>query len=701
MAARHKQARAPRAHWLFLALTLPVLFGALLFQGWTENEVDGSKTKRSCDQPVPRAAADAGPVLSVDGDRVRSAAMPAGTVALTYDGGPDPYWTPRLLTLLKKHHAHATFFLSGADAAQYPDLVRQIRDEGHEIGSHSYTGADLGNASGVRRALELRLTQGAFAGADGFRTKLLRMPMTTTVATLCGAEWPAVQRASAHGYLVVAADRSGRDPSDGLVRQFSQTSLAYRETAGLLADRGARRFTTISEGIGADASAMTDVAAPDRWAGTALIWFQWLGRGFVSALTWVLTLAAALGLIRLLVLVLFARAHVRRLERQRPGAPWLREIRDPVTVLVPAYNEEAGIGTTLRSLLASTHERLQIIVIDDGSSDRTVEIANGYAEQDPRVQVVCQPNAGKAAALNHGLAYARCPYVVMVDADTVFEPDAIARLIQPLAHPAVGAVSGNTKVGNRTRLLGRWQHLEYVFGFNLDRRMFEVLECMPTVPGAIGAFRLDALMGVGGLSEDTLAEDTDLTMALWRAGWRVVYEENAIAWTEVPTSLRQLWRQRYRWCYGTLQAMWKHRAAVREVGHAGRFGRRGLTYLLLFQVLLPLLAPIIDVFMLYSALFTDNPVKSVATWLGFLTVQLVVAAYALRLDGERRRPLWSLPFQLLVYRQLMYLVVLQSVVAFVTGSRLKWQRMHRSGTAAAAAQHIGGPHDRRSLTVTR
>ncbi|GAA3187861.1 MULTISPECIES: glycosyltransferase [Streptomyces] len=700
-AARHKQARDPRAHWLFLALTLPVLFGALLFQGWTENEVDGSKIKQDCTRPVPAAAADAGPVLTVNGDGARSTSMPAGTVALTYDGGPDPYWTPRLLALLKKHRAHATFFLEGADAAQYPDLVRQIRAEGHEIGSHSYTGADLGNASGVRRALELRLTQGAFAGADGFRTKLLRMPMTTTVATLCGAEWPAAQRASEHGYTLVAADRSHRKPAHGLVRQFSLTSLAYRETQQLLADPGARRFTTISAGTGATEPAMTEVGAPQRWLGTALIWFQQLGRSSVSALTWVLTIAAALGLIRLFTLVLFARAHVRRLERERPGAPRLRQITDPVTVLVPAYNEEAGIGGTLRSLLASTHQRLQILVIDDGSTDRTVEIAEGYAERDPRVQVLCQPNAGKAAALNHGLAYTRSPYVVMVDADTVFEADAIERLIQPLAHPAVGAVSGNTKVGNRTRLLGRWQHLEYVFGFNLDRRMFEVLECMPTVPGAIGAFRLDSLMGVGGLSEDTLAEDTDLTMALWRAGWRVVYEENAIAWTEVPTTLRQLWRQRYRWCYGTLQAMWKHRRAVREVGHAGRFGRRGLSYLLLFQVLLPLLAPVIDVFMLYSVLFTDSPVKSVVTWVGFLAVQIAVAAYALRLDGESRRPLWALPFQLLVYRQLMYLVVLQSVVAFVTGSRLKWQRMHRSGTAAAAAQHIGGPHDRRSLTVTR
>jgi cellulose synthase/poly-beta-1,6-N-acetylglucosamine synthase-like glycosyltransferase len=335
---------------------------------------------------------------------------------------------------------------------------------------------------------------------------------------------------------------------------------------------------------------------------------------------------------------------------------------------------------------------LQIIVIDDGSTDRTADIAEGIG--DPRVQVIRKVNEGKAAALNTGLAHTRHDIVVMVDADTVFEPDAIGRLIQSLAHPAVGAVSGNAKVGNRRRLLAKWQHLEYCFGFNLDRRMFEVLECMPTVPGAIGAFRRDALMGVGGVSEDTLAEDTDLTMALWRAGWRVVYQESAVAWTEVPTSLRQLWRQRYRWCFGTLQAMWKHRRAAVELGSAGRFGRRGLSYLLLFQVTLPLIAPIVDLFALYGVLFL-SPVQSVGVWLSFLGVQLICAGYALRLDGERVRALWSMPFQLFVYRQLMYLVVIQSVFAALIGTRLKWHRMQRSGTAA---QELGQQVEHQSLT---
>nr|WP_307531037.1 glycosyltransferase [Streptomyces umbrinus] len=665
------------------------MFAALLFEGWTNHEVDAATTRSACTSPAPDAVAGGGPVVGINGNGIQTASMPARTVALTFDGGPDPVWTPRLLDLLRQHRARATFFLFGSQAARHPDLVRRIRAEGHEIGSNTYTGGALGEASSVRFSAELDLTQAALAGITGIRTNLLRMPRTTSPDTLCGREWTAARRAAAQGYVLVAADKGSRKPAQGLVRQLSQTATAYRETEKLLKNPGVDRFTTVSAGL--RLTPYEPVSAVERWRGTALVWATTLGRAFSNAMTWTLGIAGALGVLRLVLLVFFARAHVRRLERSRPGAPWLQEVAEPVTVLVPAYNEEAGIESTVRSLLASDYPELQIVVIDDGSTDRTAEIAEDIG--DPRVLVVRKPNGGKAAALNTGLGHASHDILIMVDADTVFEPDAIHHLVQPLAHPAVGAVSGNTKVGNRRGLLAKWQHLEYCFGFNLDRRMFEVLECMTTVPGAIGAFRRDALIGVGGVSDDTLAEDTDLTMALWRAGWRVLYEESAVAWTEVPTSLRQLWRQRYRWCFGTIQSMWKHRGAVLEMGVAGRFGRRGLTYLALFQVALPLLAPVIDVFALYGVLFLD-PLTSAGVWFGFMAVQLVCAGYALKLDGERVRTLWWMPFQLVVYRQLMYLVVIQSVVAVLLGSRLKWQRMKRSGTAA---EQIEGPTPYKSV----
>ncbi|ATL31464.1 bifunctional polysaccharide deacetylase/glycosyltransferase family 2 protein [Streptomyces formicae] len=689
--------RPPRGHWIVLLLVLLVVAVALLFEGWTTHQIDAARTKPPCTRPIPREADDGKPLLRFGPKGVSTAAMPRRTVALTFDGGFDPVWTPRLLDLLRAHHAQATFFVYGKDAAEHPKLMRRILYEGHEIGSYTYSGGDFGVASPMRAHLELSLTQSAFAGAAGINTRLLRLPHTTAADTLCGPQWPAARRAAEQGYLVVASDRKDRKPWRGLVSQHSQTDLGFHEARDLLEDRSVRRFTTISGGLGTP-SFVDKVPVAQEIKGQGLIWSQRLGRAFLTVMVWTLTLAGVLGVVRMLLFALFARLHVRRLRRFRPGAPRLREVRDPVTVLVPAYNEEAGIAATVYSLLASTYPHFQIIVIDDGSTDATADIAEQI--DDPRVTVIRQPNGGKPSALNTGLAHARHDIVVMVDADTIFEPEALARLVQPLAHPAVGAVSGNTKVGNRQSLLGKWQHLEYVLGFNLDRRMFEVLECMPTVPGAIGAFRRDALMGVGGVSDETLAEDTDLTMSLWRAGWRVVYEESAVAWTEVPVSVRQLWRQRYRWCYGTLQAMWKHRHAAVEVGPAGRFGRRVMLYVTLFQIVLPLCAPVVDMFALFGAVFRD-PVEAALVWFGFLSVQLVTAAYALRLDRERLRVLWVLPLQQFVYRQLMYLVVIHSVATALLGTRLKWHSMKRTGTADPYLLETPPDEARRSLQGSR
>jgi cellulose synthase/poly-beta-1,6-N-acetylglucosamine synthase-like glycosyltransferase len=294
------------------------------------------------------------------------------------------------------------------------------------------------------------------------------------------------------------------------------------------------------------------------------------------------------------------------------------------------------------------------------------------------------PKGGKAAALNTGIALSKHPIIVMLDADTVVEPEAIHRLVQPFADPTVGAVAGNVKVGNRGSVLARWQHIEYVIGFNLDRRLYERFDCIPTVPGALGAFRRLAVNAAGGITDDTLAEDTDLTIAVHRAGWRVVYIDDARSWTEVPATIGQLWRQRYRWSYGTMQALWKHRAGLLDPGRPGRFGRRGLPLLALFTVILPLLAPLIDIFAVYGLVFLGRT-ETLIAWTAVMVVQFLTAVLAFRLDRERLRPLWALPLQQVVYRQLTYLVLVHSMVTAASGGRLHWQKLNRTGEAAQSA----------------
>jgi cellulose synthase/poly-beta-1,6-N-acetylglucosamine synthase-like glycosyltransferase/peptidoglycan/xylan/chitin deacetylase (PgdA/CDA1 family) len=685
-----------RTHWLLLGTLAVTLTLVLLIEGYTQHMFgfadDGAALSQGPSNQVPASVAQGGPVIEAGTAQPRTARPDAHTIALTFDDGPDPTWTPKILAVLRAYHVHATFFVVGTQVSAHPDLVRQIVADGNEIGVHTFTHPNLGTIPAWQRTLQLREDQLAIAGATGQTTTLLRPPYSSVNDALDNDDWSAVRQAGSEGYLTVLTTQDSEDwTRPGVARIVADATP--RGSAGqvvLMHDAGGDRsqsvaalaqliprleargfhFATVSQAVHI-ASPMTAAGARDHWTGLALIGALQASHGLLALLGWLLYAAGALSVLRALVTLVAARRH-----KKWSQYPWGDPVTEPVTVVVPAYNESVGIEAAVRSLVASDHP-VEIIVVDDGSTDGTADLVESLNLTG--VRVIRQQNAGKPVALNTGIAAASCDLVVMVDGDTVFEPDAVRRLIQPFADPGVGAVSGNAKVVNRGGLLGRWQHIEYVVGFNLDRRLFDLAQCMPTVPGAVGGFRRRALEQVGGVSDATLAEDTDLTMALSRAGWRVVYEERAVAWTEAPASLGALWRQRYRWCYGTLQAMWKHRGALLQRGPAGRLGRRGLGYLLLFQVLLPLLAPVVDIFALYGLVFL-NPLHIVGLWLGFLLLQLLMGLYAFRLDGESPGPLWSLPLQQFVYRQLMYLVVVQSVVTALAGSRLRWQRMERYGS---------------------
>nr|WP_133829493.1 bifunctional polysaccharide deacetylase/glycosyltransferase family 2 protein [Actinomycetospora succinea] len=643
---------------------------------------------------VPPAITDGGPVIDARGAAPASARMPAKTIALTFDDGPDPTWTPQVLEVLRRHQVPATFFVVGSNAARNPELLREIRAAGSEVGLHTFTHPDLSQASDYRIDRELTETQLVIEGALGESSYLLRPPYSSTADAVTGDALRSFTTAGRDGYVTVLSDTDSRDwerPGvDAIVRNAqpangsggvvllhdaggdrSQTVAALDRLIPELQAQG-YRFTTPEVAVGLPAD-NRPVAAADHLAGSVAIGLVAVAGVVVDVLTWLLLVVGVLVVLRLVLMLVVAVRHHR--QRHRPGFSWGPPVTEPVSVIVPAYNEKENISATVRSLVASEHP-VEVIVVDDGSTDGTADIVE--ALRLPRVRVVRQVNGGKPAALNTGIAHARHELIVMIDGDTVFEPSTVGRLVQPFADPSVGAVAGNAKVASRRGLIARWQHIEYVMGFNVDRRVYDVLRCMPTVPGAIGAFRRRVLLAVGGVSDDTLAEDTDLTMAICRSGWRVVYEESARAWTEAPATLPQLWRQRYRWSYGTMQSMWKHRRAVLESGASGRFGRLGLAHLAVFQVLLPLLAPLVDIFLVYGLLFLD-PVTTLVAWSTVQAVQLVAAVIAFRLEREPIGVLWLLPLQQIVYRQLMYAVLIRSMVTAVGGIRLGWQKLRRVG----------------------
>ncbi|MFD7993961.1 bifunctional polysaccharide deacetylase/glycosyltransferase family 2 protein [Streptomyces mexicanus] len=748
-AAALQRPRVILALLLLLALTC-----ALLLDGYLRAEVGGDervRTGASADK-VPDKVLNGGPILTFQGGRATTVSAPAKTIALTFDDGPDPTWTPQVLKVLKENDVPGTFFLVGSMVSRYPGIVRTMVEQGNEVGVHTFTHVDLSYQSAGRIKREMEQTQLALAGAAGITTTLFRAPYSSETDAIDDYSWPVYRKLGEDGYTSVFVDTDSDDwkrpgvskivqwatpkSTDGAVVLFhdaggdrAQTIKALPQYIKKMKAKG-YTFTTISGVMekqraasrpnGASATApstaapsatSSSAAAPagvaprgrgtpagpaaaagsgpqaahhkatgtTLYEGKALIWAVAVAEWTVPALSAGLVVVGVAVMGRFAMMLVLARRH----HRQRNGRrfSWGPPVTRPVSVIVPAYNEKECIAGTLTSLARSTHP-IEIVVVDDGSTDGTADIAESLGL--PNVRVIRQENAGKPAALNNGVRHARHDIVVMMDGDTVFEPDTVRHLVQPFADPAVGAVAGNAKVGNRTTLIGAWQHIEYVMGFNLDRRMYDLLRCMPTIPGAIGAFRREAVLQVGGMSEDTLAEDTDITIALHRAGWRVVYQEHARAWTEAPGSVKQLWSQRYRWSYGTMQALWKHRGALTDRGPSGRFGRVGLPLVVLFQVVTPVFAPLIDVFTIYSMIFIDFRAALLA-WLAVLGVQLLCAAYAFRLDREKYRYLLMMPLQQLAYRQMMYLVLIHSCITALTGGRLRWQKLKRTGEVGASA----------------
>ncbi|WP_225825908.1 bifunctional polysaccharide deacetylase/glycosyltransferase family 2 protein [Streptomyces naphthomycinicus] len=742
-AAALQRPRVVLAFLLLLALTC-----VMLLDGYLRAEVGGDQRVRTGagSGEVPAAVLDGGPVLTFRGGRATTVSVPARTIALTFDDGPDPTWTPKVLRILRKYDVPGTFFLVGSMVSRYPDIVRTMVRQGNEVGIHTFTHVDLSYQSASRVDREMRQTQLALAGAAGITTTLFRAPYSSETDAIDNYSWPVYKRLGQDGYTSVFVDTDSDDwKRPGVSKIVKWATPKGTEGASVLFhDAGGERaqtiaalpeyiakmkakgytFTTISgvvekqrpgtgggqpasgaaeagtagagaaeaapAGAGAGAAGVSRLQAAHHQA-TGMTLYE--GKALVAAVAvaeWTLpVLSAGLMVVGVAVLgrfgmmVVLARRHHRRRNRRRFG--WGPPVTEPVSVIVPAYNEKECIANTLESLARSTHP-IEIIVVDDGSTDGTSEIARTAAVSlgMTNVRVIRQDNAGKPAALNNGVRSASYGIVVMMDGDTVFEPDTVRQLVQPFADPSVGAVAGNAKVGNRDTVIGAWQHIEYVMGFNLDRRMYDLLRCMPTIPGAIGAFRRDAVLQAGGMSEDTLAEDTDITIAMHRAGWRVVYQEHARAWTEAPGSLKQLWSQRYRWSYGTMQALWKHRKSLTDKGPSGRFGRVGMPLVVIFQIVTPVLAPLIDVFTVYSMVFVGFR-AALPAWLAVLGVQLACAAYAFRLDREKYRYLLMMPLQQLAYRQMMYLVLIHSCVTALTGGRLRWQKLKRTGEVGTPA----------------
>jgi cellulose synthase/poly-beta-1,6-N-acetylglucosamine synthase-like glycosyltransferase/peptidoglycan/xylan/chitin deacetylase (PgdA/CDA1 family)/spore germination protein YaaH len=646
------------------------------------------------------------------------------TVALTFDDGPDERWTPKILDILKAKGVPATFFIIGENALTERGLLNRMIAEGHEIGNHTYTHPNLATTGRTQTLFELNATQRLFQAFTGRTLKFFRAPFFGDAEPSTADEiFPALE-AQQRGYISVGLHVDSEDwqrpGAQAIVNNVLSGVLAKRGNVVLLHDSGGIRTETIAAlpaiidrlraagyrfvPVSALAGLSRDQAMPllspgDRTAARVdLALFESLGLG-VQAMGLLFGLAITLGILRALTLSGLALVGARR--ESRTVFPPIDPKRF-VSVLIPAYNEERVIERSVRQVLASERVELEVIVIDDGSSDRTSEVVNEHFAGDPRVRLLTIANGGKANALNLGLGLANGEIVIALDADTQFEPTTIARLSRWFVDERIGAVAGNAKVGNRINLVTKWQALEYITAQNLERRALAQLGAMTVVPGAVGAWRKAAILGVGGYPPDTLAEDQDLTIAVQRAGWGVTYDQHAIAWTEAPQTLRQLAKQRFRWAFGTIQCLWKHKR-IMLTGRPRGLAIVGLPQVMLFQLIFAMISPIIDLALIVNIIATltsihehglsavkGDPARMGMFWLLFAAIDLVAGliAFVLEKSENKRLLVWLVPMRF-VYRQTMYYVVIKAIVQALRGPRVGWSSIARSGKVQLGTHRAG------------
>ncbi|QHS50807.1 glycosyltransferase [Edaphobacter sp. 12200R-103] len=661
-------------------------------------------------------------------------------VAISFDDGPDSEWTPKILDILKQYNVKAVFLLIGEEAEKNVGIMQRIYREGHEIGNHTFTHPDISDISKGQVDLELNLTERLFGSKLGVQPLYFRPPYSIDQEPDTNDQAAPVDRIQNLGYVILGNKidtndwdehprKTPQEITDSVFAQMAdmRTQPWRRGSIILMHDGGGDRSATVaalpmlittlrqrgyqivpvSELIGKTrAEVMPPLTPHQRWQARAdSITFFLIGffNNFVVAVFFVGDILMS-G--RLIIIGIFAVIDRLR-TRKNFAAP---DYAPRVAVLIPAYNEEKVIARTIRSVLMSNYKNLRIIVIDDGSTDDTLEVVRKTYPADlasGRLTLLTKPNGGKAEALNFALNQTEEEIYVGIDADGVIAHDAISRLVCHFANPKIGAVAGNAKVGNRVNLWTRWQALEYITSQNFERRALDLFDVVMVVPGAIGAWRTAAVRDGGGYHPDTVAEDADLTMNILEQGYSVIYEDQALAFTEAPVDMNGLMRQRFRWSFGILQAVFKHLGAVTRHRAMGLFA---LPNIIIFQILLPLVSPLIDLMFVAGTIqyFVDKHFhpdtasaasfhKLLLFFAAFLIIDFITSALAFALERKHpasRGDAWLLVhiwIQRFTYRQVFSIVLFKTVKRAIDGKPFSWDKLERTAKMSkqteALAEH--------------
>lgn len=625
-------------------------------------------------------------------------AIPAKNLILTFDDGPDPKWTPAILKVLKRFQVPAVFFVTGEQAQKNPAILQAIAKEGHLIGNHTYLHSNILNVSDLRLKLELNETQRVIESNFGKQTILFRPPYDISYKPDSSEELKNIMKINELGYAIVSAGIDSNDWQEPGVEEIMESVISGADTTEnhiiLMHDSGGDRlqtvaalerfipilqdrgftFVSLDQGSGIS-SKILNPSLNAREATFARInkSIYGLRRWALIVIYWLFYFTTIVAVIR----ILFLGALVLRSASRKHHKINHDKIPKFVSVLISAYNEEQTIGKTLITLEKSDWKNFEVLVIDDGSTDRTAEVVKKLQKKDHRIRLISKPNGGKSSALNLGFKEARADIVVTIDADTILLPQTLTELVKPFADHRISAVCGNVEVGNVKNVLTGFQSLEYITSQNFDRRAFDEINGIGVVPGATGAWRKDKILSIGGYLEDTLTEDADLTLRLLAHGEKIVYAPKAISRTEAPETISGLIKQRFRWSFGTFQCLYKNR----RLFFKGVLGWVSLPNILFFQIIFPVLAPIGDL-MLVVSILAGNWHAILLGYLFFTFVEASSSLLAFVLEKRNKKLMWLILIQRFFYRQFMYVIAYRSLLAVLKGRRHGWNKLERTGNVS-------------------
>ena len=614
-------------------------------------------------------------------------------IALTFDDGPDPKYTPELLNLLSKNHVPASFFLIGENLVKQPELAQREVQEGHVVGNHTLNHIDFNYVGDWRSMQEINQTQRIIRAVTGHNPGFFRPPYVGNDDQSLRDGIKSIVHAQYMGYIVTSYDFDSNDWQFPEGFKPIQPQLDGSSLVILLHDAGGDRSRTLTyvQKLISHAKAQgysfvnlqqlypqspslfpkDQPTIADRASYTAfkmvLVWPHSIIMDlFMFTVGWlILTIVVNLGL---------AMAYTRRSRFKRRD----KSYSPLVTAVIPAYNEEKVIEKTVLTMLRSRYKNLDVIVVDDGSKDNTWRVVQDLAASSVRITALKQRSQGKAAALNKGIRAAQGEIIICLDADTVFLPQTVSNLVRHFKDPSVGAVSGSVKVGNVQNMLSRWQGLEYITGINIERSAQAYLNAILIVPGACCAWRKQALLKANRYSADTLAEDCDLTLRLYRTSYRIIQDNQAISYTEAPLKLRSLTRQRFRWMFGNIQSFWKNRGMIfrRKYGWLGFYVLPNA----IISTLLPLVFWPLLVIVTLENLVAGRYILIASFVLAVIGLNFIFAIFGLLLARERLSYLLAVPFNRIIYGPIRTYLLYSTLITALKGAYVSWNKLTRTGT---------------------